>query len=223
MSPRPRTVDDCTILEAALRVLGRVGPERLTLADVGAEAGLSAATLVQRFGSKREMLLCLFRHGTDAAEARFATAMTSSESPLESLYAAAMDRVGARDGPVTLSNRLAFFLSQVGDPDFHSLAVESWDKAIDGYRAVVEMAIEAGELSEEGLDPAHLASTIHTMTFGSLVTWSIYRRGSLRTKVRNDLENLLNPYRHVETAGLSRNHNESRQETKRRASPPAAA
>ena len=50
MSPRPRTVQDAAILDAAIEVLGRIGSEKMTLADVGAEVGLSAATLVQRFG-----------------------------------------------------------------------------------------------------------------------------------------------------------------------------
>lgn len=222
MSPRPRSVDDCTILEAAIRVLGRVGLERLTLADVGAEAGLSAATLVQRFGSKREMMLCLFRHGTEAAEARFASAMTSSESPLESLFAAAMDRVGAGDGPTTLSNRVAFFLSQMDDPEFHVLALENSNRSIDGYRVMLERAIEAGELNEEGLGPEQLAPTIHAMTFGSLVVWSIYREGSLRNRVRNDLEMLLNPFR-LEAVANTSHHSKSRQETKRMASSPATA
>ncbi|MCA1563440.1 MAG: TetR/AcrR family transcriptional regulator, partial [Acidobacteria bacterium] len=42
---------------AAIQVMARLGPVRLTLADVAREIGLSPATLVQRFGSKRGLLL----------------------------------------------------------------------------------------------------------------------------------------------------------------------
>ena len=68
MSPRPRTVSDEAILAATARMIGRVGPVRLTLADVGGEVGLSPATLLQRFGSKRGLLIALVEqsvHGVD--------------------------------------------------------------------------------------------------------------------------------------------------------------
>ena len=57
MSPRPRQASDEDILKAAFRAIARLGPAKLTLADVAAEAGVSAAALVQRFGSKRALLL----------------------------------------------------------------------------------------------------------------------------------------------------------------------
>src|SRR5215212_6500552 len=85
MSPRPRTVEDSTILEAAVTVLGRIGPERLTLADVGEEAGLSAATLVQRFGSKRDLMLSVLKFATNGFGERFEQATRSDDSPLESI------------------------------------------------------------------------------------------------------------------------------------------
>src|SRR5215203_1398761 len=157
MSPRPRTVDDATILDAAIRVLSRIGSERLTLADVGAEAGLSAATLVQRFGSKRELMLSLMRHATAGIDARFVNAMDAVGSPLEALYAAAADRIEPREGPVTVANRLAFVLANIDDPEFQALAVEDSRRAVDGYKQMIEKAVAAGELVEGYLDSTHLA------------------------------------------------------------------
>ncbi|MEO8578136.1 MAG: helix-turn-helix domain-containing protein [Gemmatimonadales bacterium] len=195
MSPRPRTVDDYTILEAASRVMSRIGPERLTLADVGAEAGLSAATLVQRFGSKRDLMLSILRHGCQAVDTRFNAAMESNESPLESLFLAAMDRVGPREGPVTVANRLAFFMASLDDPEFHALALENSDTAIAGYMQMIDKAIEAGELTDAIDDRESFARTIHSMTYGSLIAWSIRRQGSLRGRVRRDLDALIRPFR----------------------------
>ncbi len=57
MSPRPRQNTDLEILYAAFRAIARLGPSKLTLADVAREANVSAASLVQRFGSKRALLL----------------------------------------------------------------------------------------------------------------------------------------------------------------------
>ena len=57
MSPRPKTAPDAAILEAAARLLARHGPARLRLEDVAREVGLSPATLLLRFKTKRNLLL----------------------------------------------------------------------------------------------------------------------------------------------------------------------
>ena len=82
MSPRPRTVPDEQILTAAQRAMSRLGPARLTLAEVATEAGLSAATLVQRFGSKRGLMLALWASAVDGIDACFAMIRLDCPSPL---------------------------------------------------------------------------------------------------------------------------------------------
>ncbi|MGH9423559.1 MAG: TetR/AcrR family transcriptional regulator, partial [Thermoanaerobaculia bacterium] len=92
MSPRPRRLSDAAILEAAFEVVRRTGPDRFTLADVGHEVGLSAATLVQRFGSKRALLLAMLQQSVTQTDDRFAEITKLGESPMETLYAAVLDR-----------------------------------------------------------------------------------------------------------------------------------
>ncbi|MDQ3742446.1 MAG: TetR/AcrR family transcriptional regulator, partial [Actinomycetota bacterium] len=65
--PRPKTVEDDAVLDAALRVVDRAGPAGLTLAAVAEEVGLAPATLVQRFASKRGLLLALAGRGAGRA------------------------------------------------------------------------------------------------------------------------------------------------------------
>ena len=54
--PRRKTLSDDDLLDRALYVMRRVGPEGVTFAAVAAETGLSPATLVQRFGTKNALL-----------------------------------------------------------------------------------------------------------------------------------------------------------------------
>src|ERR1700747_596828 len=61
MSPRPRETSDEQILAATGRVMQRRSPAQLTLADIAREAGVAPATLIQRFGTKRGLLLTLCR------------------------------------------------------------------------------------------------------------------------------------------------------------------
>jgi AcrR family transcriptional regulator len=195
MSPRPRTVDDSTILEAAVAVLGRIGSERLTLADVGGEAGLSAATLVQRFGSKRELMLSALRFATGGMEDRLDAARYNNESPLEAIFAAAVDRTGVFGGPEELAHLLAFYLSDLGDPEFRALAAENQRKAVAGYKRLLDEAVAAGELAESYVDTAQLADTVYSLTIGSLATWTVAAEGTYRSHIRRDLDVLMRPFR----------------------------
>ena len=53
--PRPKTQSDERILEVALSVMREHGPEALTFSALSERCGLSAATLVQRFGNKEKL------------------------------------------------------------------------------------------------------------------------------------------------------------------------
>ncbi|MEO5903944.1 MAG: TetR/AcrR family transcriptional regulator [Gemmatimonadaceae bacterium] len=194
MSPRPRRLPDSAILDAAAKVVNRTGPERFTLADVGGEVGLSAATLVQRFGSKRALLLAMLEQTISLLDENFEAAFANTGSPLEGLYAAAVGRTSQFDAPESLANRLAFVLLEMNDPEFHSLAVESSRKAVNAYKIMLDNASDVGELSNAGADTQALAESIHAMTLGSLMMWAITREGD-RPPTRRDLDNLLRPFK----------------------------
>ncbi|MBX3577579.1 MAG: TetR/AcrR family transcriptional regulator [Rhizobiaceae bacterium] len=53
--PRPKTRSDAEVLEAALALIYATGPDALTFQSLSAACGLSAATLVQRFGTKSKL------------------------------------------------------------------------------------------------------------------------------------------------------------------------
>jgi AcrR family transcriptional regulator len=84
-------VTDEAITAAAATVIGRLGPGKLTLAGVGREIGPSAATLVQRFGSKRGLLLAMVKSAADSVDDCFEMVRAAHQSPLTALVAAATD------------------------------------------------------------------------------------------------------------------------------------
>lgn len=203
MSPRPRRLSDSAILEAAFEVVRRTGPDRFTLADVGQEVGLSAATLVQRFGSKRSLLLAMLQQSVTQTDNRFAESIKGVASPIETLYAAVLDRFRTVESPEMLANGFAFLMIELGDPEFHEVAAESANNAIAGYKTMLDAAVEAGELSEEGIDTNHLAETIHALTWGALMMWAIIRMLSPQDRLKRSLDILLTPYRRELTGASS--------------------
>ncbi len=70
--PRPRTIPDDALLDAALGVMRGHGPAGVTFAAVAAASGLAAATLVQRFGSKPALLRAALSRAWDLLDARTA-------------------------------------------------------------------------------------------------------------------------------------------------------
>lgn len=192
MSPRPRTVSDEEILAATARMIGRVGPVRLTLADVGGEVGLSPATLLQRFGSKRGLLIALVKQSVDSVDRRFGEMRAASASALDAVGAAASDMATHMRTPEELANNLAFFQIDLSDTEFHRLALEHSRRVRAGYRALLDEAMEAGEL--RSCDTEALASALQGIAAGSLLNWAIHRSGSVVAWVRADIETLLSPY-----------------------------
>jgi AcrR family transcriptional regulator len=205
MSPRPRSTSDADILAAVLRAVGRVGTVRLTLADIATEAHLAPATLIQRFGSKRALLLATVQHGVVAVDTRFAEIRRRHRSPVAALIDAATEMAHHLPSAEALANHVAFLQLDLGDPIFHRLALEHSGRVLAGYRALIDDAIAAGELT--ATDTNQLARSIHALVRGSLITWAIHREGTLLTWMRDDLDALLAPYRrhdaHTPAGGAS--------------------
>jgi AcrR family transcriptional regulator len=193
MSPRPRTVTDDEILEAAAHVIGRLGPTRFTLADVGERVGLSPATLLQRFGSKRGLMLALAEASAGSIEACYAQLRAGHASPLEALFAAGTFMAGMVASPDEVVNHLAFLQIDLSDPDFYRLMADSSRQHHAGYRALLDEAVAAGELAP--CDTDRLARAISALGGGSLLAWAVERTGDAVSFVRRDLETLLAPYR----------------------------
>jgi AcrR family transcriptional regulator len=195
VTPRPRTIADADVLAAAYRAMSRVGPTKLTLAAIASEAGLAPATLVQRFGSKRGLLLALSSGAAEYVDSCFAAVRAQHASPLDALVAAATVMAQSTTTPEEMANHLAYLQIDVSDPDFHRHILDNTQRTIAGYRALLDDAVIAGELAP--CDTARLARAVSSMSGGSLLSWAILREGTSLDWVRADLATLLDPYRRV--------------------------
>jgi AcrR family transcriptional regulator len=195
MTPRSR-VEDEAILTAASRAMVRLGPGRATMRAIAAEAGLSAGRLVQRFGSKRALLLAVAAGAAEATLARFTRLRALCESPLEAIraYADSLARVG--DEPDALTHYLALLQLEQTDPEFRAHAVRDAHAASAALRELITAAVAAGELRPDAVADGGewLARRIQVTVSGSLLTWATLRLGGARAWVRDDLDALLGPF-----------------------------
>ncbi len=193
MSPRPRKVSDEKVLEATTRVMGKLGPSQLTLSEIGAEAGVTAGALVQRFGSKRGLLLALSSRLAEGTPQIFEELARSSPSPLEGLRAYADCIAAMGESPGTIAHHLAYLQLDLTDPELYRHAREMAKASREGIRKLLEAAVAAGELSSSA-DRRALARAIQVTLSGSLLTWAFFREGTASAFLRSDLEALLEPY-----------------------------
>jgi AcrR family transcriptional regulator len=198
MAARPRTVSDEDLIGATTRVMSKLGPVKMTLAAVAKEAGVTAATLVQRFGSKRELMLKIAAEAAGSGDACFDMVRAAHpDSPLDALIAAAASMAQMAATPEELANSLAFLQIDITDPDFHPHTLAMSKANVAGYRALLKDAIAAGEL--EPHDTARMARVVNALAAGSLINWAIFREGTADKWMRRDLETLLAPYRRKRT------------------------
>jgi AcrR family transcriptional regulator len=190
--PRPRTISDEAILDAVLALADRVGPARVTFAAAAAEAGLSAATLVQRFGTKRDLLLAADKRGIDLWVG--ALDRSTAASPLARVVEGLVLAVDPDATPEKMANGVAMLQLDLADPEFHAAT-------LSGARAVrariernLSAALAAGELCP-GTDVAALAKVVETTYHGAMIGWAIHREDTLAHWMCEQVEAVLAPHR----------------------------
>ncbi|MFC5888633.1 TetR/AcrR family transcriptional regulator [Kitasatospora aburaviensis] len=187
--PRPRVTSDTAILAATGRAIGAHGPGRLTLAHVGAEAGVSPATLSQRFGSKRGLLLAFAADAAANAAEPYRRARAAHDSPLAALHAVADEFAGYMPTPEEVANHLGMLQLDLSDAEFRAHATAHTRAADTALRELLDDAVALGELPP-GTDVPRLARAVRITTDGSLLRWALTGDGDPAALLHDDLDHL---------------------------------
>jgi AcrR family transcriptional regulator len=188
--PRKKLIPDLDVLQCAEQELTRVGPERLTLAAVGKRSGIAAATLVQRFGSKRQMLLEIARRRAERVKCTF-----SEASGLDSAFLRLAREFQSPEGA---ANQLAFLHLGLGDSEFRSITQELLSNMEHGALHLLWRAVKAGTLDDlRGIEVSRACVAAY---WGALAFWSIKGSGELGETVQSQLAAVLRPYREESAA-----------------------
>lgn len=193
MSPRPRKVSDEDVFTAAYQVMQRLGPGELTLADIAGEAGVTAGALVQRFGSKRDLLLKLSERFSTGTGEMFAALRQAHRSPLATLRAYADCMAGMATTPAALMRNLSYLQIDLTDEDFRKHLEKSARGTREELQKLVREAIAAKELVP-ATNTKQLARTIEAVIGGSMLSWAHYQEGTAAKYIRDDLNAVLKPY-----------------------------
>jgi AcrR family transcriptional regulator len=174
--PRPKKASDEAVLAAALRVMLRAGPESFTLAAAAAEAGVSPATLIQRFGDKKSLIVRALAQDT-ADYARLVEAAPvrkGRQAVLDVFFLASPDI----EDPKALAEQLLWLREDFRDPQLNALAQERFRLL---RRAIAERMPPLPV-------PAEVAARlIEAQWQGALNQWGFFPEGRLSDYVRRCL------------------------------------
>jgi AcrR family transcriptional regulator len=194
MCARPRRISDEEIFAAALRAMSRLAPSELTLAAIGAEAGVTAGALVQRFGSKRDLMLALARLGAEGEAGAADEFLAKHRSPLEALEAYARCMTGLAESPAAFQRGLAYLQQDLADPELRTLLARQTEGNRAAIARMLSAAREAGELSPEA-DPTKLAPIVEALIAGGMMSWASQAKGKASAWVLALVRDALAPWR----------------------------
>jgi AcrR family transcriptional regulator len=180
--PRPRTLTDAQILDAALVVARRAGVDRLTFAVVAGECGLSAATLVQRFGT----VVNLRRQTLLRAWAQVEARTVELAEHLQSTPAGAVDLLVGLSAPYDtdieeFAEGLLLLREDLRDPELRRRGA-SWKQTL------VEVLAACFRGSPGA--PADAADLLVTHWQGAVLWWAFAPEQDLREHLRERLTRL---------------------------------
>lgn len=173
--------------------MSRRGPHELTLADIAGEAGVTPGRLVQRFGSKRALLVALGGRFAGSAGPVFADLRTAHRGPLATLRAYAACMADLAPNPGALLRNLAYLHGDLADEVLRGHLVQNARASRREIEALLAAAVKSGELRRHA-DVSSLARTVETIISGSLMSWATYREGKAVDWIGRDLEAVLAPW-----------------------------
>ena len=178
---------------ALVRVMHRRGPSELRLREIAAEAGLTAGALVQRFGSKRALLLAHARHAAATGDTGVAVPRLPTSSPLEALRSVSAMYAQLAGSPRAAVRNLAYLHNDLADPALRRHLLRLSHAARRWYEELLMDAVAAREL-RPGTDVPPLARLIEVTLRGSFLNWTLYREGPAADWLREDLDAMLRPH-----------------------------
>jgi AcrR family transcriptional regulator len=188
---RPKTVSDAAVLDAATLVIGQLGPAAFTLRDVAAKVGLSPATIIQRFGTKRGLLIALATYRARKVDDWFERARFETERPIDTLVHALVKGAKGLTKDGAAAQNLAFLQFDLTDPDLCRHTLEFFHAVRVNIHALLEEAVAAGAL--EPVDTEALARAIEALYHGTLLVWAVEPKEKADEVLRRSLALLLGP------------------------------
>ncbi len=180
--PRSKKIADEPVLDAALQLLIKRGPHRLTLRAVGQAVGLSPSTLTQRFGSKRALLEAALGRATAQLEGSVG-AMGHSDDPRADLLAWMAELSRVNQTREQIAGNLALLIDDLTDERRRAMTQR--------HMAVIRQGIETQLIALGSPEPSLHVDMLEAQWHGLMIQWALHGEGSIEPWITDGLGRLL--------------------------------
>lgn len=187
--PRIKHKTDEEVLDELLPAILVAGVDRITLKEMGAVAGLSPATLLQRFGSRIELIEAALDRSTERLERSLGEPLAEGADAREGLVRWLADLTG----PIADRQLLVGSFQVLG----RDILVAARNRRARRHLELVRRRIATG-LAGMGFAPeaaARQAALVEAHWHGLVIQWAVHGEGTLEGWVRDGLARLLDQLR----------------------------
>jgi AcrR family transcriptional regulator len=176
---RSKTISDATLLDRLLEAIRAHGPADLSFAKASAFAGLSAATLVQRFGDRAAMIEAILLRAWDQLDEATAQADAASGPGADGAIDLLMRLTAAGDADYDTTDGLLLLREDMRNPALRARGA--------AWGACLANAI-GRRLSPSPDDGARLGRQAINVWQGAMLWWAFRRDARPEDAVRAALE-----------------------------------
>lgn len=176
--PRKKKVEDSTILKIILEVIIKKGATTFSLEDLSKKTGLAPATLLQRFGSKKNILHKAIELSNQDLKVSFAN-KAINQSPLQEIIDIYLNLSIPFSSPIDIANGLDILKLDITEKKLNELTRKHFEIRRNKIKSLIVLAQENGEISSKE-DSIHIAWNLECLWQGSIMLWALIGKGKLR-------------------------------------------
>ncbi len=185
-----KIVEDQFVLEQALWVISKYGPDCFTLVDVGKAVGLAPATLLQRFGSKQQLLILAAKQATASLQQdlqKLKLKKLAWDKELIQLLASVPKGFGTRQD---IASSLGLLKLDMIDPELHPVARELFKTLRGRIHELLLDGQKSGQL-DASFDLEVVMWELDALRHGLVIQWTLSGKGTLKKWLEKGFQNNL--------------------------------
>lgn len=176
--PRKKKTADLVILKMILEVITKIGATEFSLEDLSKKTGLSPATLLQRFGSKKNILYKALELANQELKDNFANRSLVNNSPLQEIMGIYLEFSSSTLTPKDVAGGLDILKLDITEKKLNAITRKYFETRRKKIAALVVLAQEKGEIPED-VDATDLVWNLESLWQGSIMLWALIGDGKL--------------------------------------------
>jgi|GEM_PF-1822697 AcrR family transcriptional regulator len=177
--PRKKKIDDSVILQLILEVIIEVGAASFSLSDLSRKTGLSPATLLQRFGSKKNILHKAIALANDNLNRELTNRKQTDKSYVQTIIDIYLELAGNFITPSDIANGLDVLKYDINDKNLNALTRKYFKIRRNKIASLLILATEHNELPQD-TDITSMVYNLEALWQGSVMLWALIGKGTLQ-------------------------------------------